>query len=178
MLTNTNFEMKELGGIVDFQESPIIQELVSSLENSDAGKKQKLFKGLADRINSLGKIDFSLMQDAFTKVQRSVQLTETMNEFDDFLALTGQPQPFTNNSILSNNKSRLSNQNESDIFEIQQDFELFERSNSPLDLGISGNSSVVELIAELLARLRETKLEGMTNECVRKYLATLSEVTS
>ena len=178
LLTNSVFDMKEFSSVLDYRDMPLVQEMVAFLENSDCAKKQKLFKGLNDRLNFASKVDLPLMQDAFVKVQQSVQLSETMSEFDEFLALTGQQQPFANNSILSTNKSRISNQNESDMLEIQQDFELFERSNTPVDSGRPNGNGLGELSSELLARLRDARFEELGNDFVQKYLGTLGEVTS
>ena len=113
LLINVDFDMKEILRRVAVEDIGKIHEWIQWFERNDYLRKNKIYRNMNDKLNFYKKLEIPVLQDAYNRISRALKMGEKLAEKGEFSILNVSQANFVNKSVLSTNKSVLSNKNES-----------------------------------------------------------------
>lgn len=180
LLAGSEFDIYESLNLAQNLSPEFISETVKSINKNEVAKKFNVLKSIEDKLNSALKISPEILQEAFQKISEKLQDTLQAEDADYFLELNASHDLIENDSCLSKNKSRTSDLNQSDVGEIQKDFDLFETQHSEkhMSIGRSNKQGVAVAIDEIVQSLSIEKFEIDKQNEINHFLQSLANLIS
>lgn len=154
-------------------------KMAAHFESNDLAKKQKLFQKMDEKLKVAFKTEYPMLQEAYNRVAQCLKDKGATENLDEFLALSrsNQNQPNINNSLLSNQDSHGSRLIESDVQEIEKDFELFDlyAPNEGLTAS-SRKESIADALNNLTQRVSDTPFDLLSKITLETYLVGLKSL--
>lgn len=150
LVLSIDYDMKEILRKIAVEDMTKVHEWIQWFERNDYLKKNKIYRGMSDKLNFYRKLEIPVLQDAYGRILKRLREGERLAERGEFSMLNLSQANFVNKSVVSTNKSVISNKNESMHADGNMINILDELNN---DNGLVNPRK--ETVAEAIARLHE-----------------------
>lgn len=180
LLAGSEFDIFESLNLAQNLSPVLISETIKSINKNEIAKKFNVLRNMEEKLNSTLKVSPEILQEAFQKISEKLQNTLQAEDIDNFLELNASHNLICNDSCLSKNRSQKSDLNQSDVVEIQKDFDLFENQHSEklVTLPVPNKSNEAMLLDEVIQNLSAHKFEFAKKGEISDFLKSLTDLIS
>jgi hypothetical protein len=176
LLINLDFDMKDVIKRVAIVDMSKIHEWIQWFERNDYLKKNKIYRNMADKLNFYKKLEIPVLQEAYGRISKAIRSGEKLAERGEFSMLNTSQANFVNKSVVSTNKSVLSNKNESMQME-----NILDELNNDAAMVNAKRETVNETIARLYDKISGESLGQLTPQVladsIKKIQAVAGDLT-
>lgn len=184
LVLNVDFDMKDVLKRVAVEDMSRIHEWIQWFERNDYLKKNKLYRNMAEKLNFYKKLEIPVLQEVYGRISRTLKAGERLAEKGEFSVLNTSQANFVNKSVLSTNKSVISNRNDKNE-SMQNDGYMMnildELNNDGANMVNVRKESLAEAIARLQDKINGDALAQMTpqglSDSIKRIQGVAGELT-
>lgn len=175
LVLSIDYDMKEILRKIAVEDMTKVHEWIQWFERNEYLKKNKLYRGMSDKLNFYRKLEIPVLQDAYNRIVKRLREGERLAERGEFSMLNLSQANFVNKSVVSTNKSIISNKNES-MHADANVINILDELNNDNVLVNPKKETVVEVIARLYEKINGESMVQMTPPVLAESIKKIQSV--
>lgn len=180
LLSNVDYDMKDILKKIAVEDISKIHDWIQWFERNEFLKKNKIYRNMNEKLNFYKKLEIPVLQDAFGRISKALKMGEKLAEKGEFSMLNVSQANFINKSVISTNRSMLSNKNESMHMDPYTTNILDELNNEGALINTK-RETLQEIASRLMEKINTENLSQMSissiNDSIKKMQSAVGWIT-